>query len=175
MERVEIESQVMLYLDRVIDLKLELSEDDSVYTLPYLREKLTTCSRQLELASDIGMALTKIQIELRRLVSSKSGLVSIKTMEWRATEEYLKQPSAIRTAWLSQKVMKEHIDFVEWESSLKMVLEVKEAVSEKMTILKRLDSDLRLQTKLLEMAPPEAQGPTGEWEPGAEVEELNIS
>ena len=154
----------MALLDDAMDMKLGLSEDDSDYNIFFIREKVTKCATYQERISDVMMRLTRVSIEVQKVAHGKKLALTFETNEVRDGLEYKELPQNEKTGWLQNK-LKEATDVAEsWNTLKRVVSEVKEAVSERASTLKRLDSDLRLHTKLLEMSNEEGRGassPTG--------------
>ena len=57
-----MEIRILAILEQAMNLSLGLNEEDSAYDLHFISEKLTVCSKHLEVLSDLSMELTKIMI-----------------------------------------------------------------------------------------------------------------
>lgn len=137
-------------LDRACSLSLNLSGDESVYGLHYIGEKLAQCASGLETLSDISMSLVKVQLELSRQVSELSSLLRSKEMKARLDPAFLDIPRSGQTVWIQQKVEVCRRELEEWQLTSTWVSEIRAAVNDRIALFKRLDSDIRLQHKLLE-------------------------
>lgn len=171
-----LEERILGLLDTATGMQLGLSEEDSDYTLDFLKKKLAMCSYYTERLSDIMMELTKISLEATRISSSKNNLLSLKHNELKASSTYSEQPRDKKTSWLESQLGTYRGEAERWNMLRRVVSEVKDAVGERGQTMKRLDSDLRLHSKLLEMTPPGARGaaaPTGFQ--GSSSDELDIN
>lgn len=146
----EIESEIMSLLDDATDMKVGLSEDDSIYDLDFISEKLARISVYQERLSDIQMRLTRFTMEVRRVFSRKASIHRLKERELKGGQEYGKIPRAEKSLWLSTQLEKTREAAEEWKILGQLVSEVKEAVAERAATIKRLDSDIRLHTKIYE-------------------------
>jgi len=116
------------------------------------------CSTYQERISDVMMKLTKVSIEVQKVAHGKKLELLFKTNELKDSKEYKELPRNDKTAWLQVQLSKTQDEAESWNSLKRVVSEVKEAVGERAQTLKRLDSDLRLHTKLLEMSNEEGRG-----------------
>lgn len=131
-------------------MKLDLSEDESVYNLTYIANKVAKCARYQERLSDMVMELTKIQIPLTQLLADAHASLRRKTEELKSSEEYENQARSDKTNWLSNQLEADRDTEIKWSALKTAVSQVKEAVVDRASTMKRLDSDLRLQSKLYE-------------------------
>jgi len=145
-----LEERVMFLLEDATNMTLGLSADDSEYNLTFIREKVAKCSTYQERISDVMMKLTKVSIEVQKVSHGKKLELLFKTNELKDSKEYKEAPRNEKAAWLQTQES--------WNTLKRVVSEVKEAVGERAQTLKRLDSDLRLHTKLLEMTNEEGRG-----------------
>lgn len=127
-----------------------LSEDDSVYDLHYISGKLALLSSHLETLSDIQFSLTKISLEVRRKVGALKSLLTVRERELKGGLEYIETPRDQKSVWLGNQLQELRELFEGWQFTERMVSEIREAVDDRSGILKRLDSDLRLHSKLYE-------------------------
>jgi len=160
----DLEERVMALLDDAMSMSLGLSEDDSLYNLIFIREKVAKCSTYQERISDVMMKLTKVSIEVQKVAHGKKLELLFKTNELKDSKEYKEAPRNEKTAWLQTQLMGAQDEAESWNTLKRVVSEVKEAVGERAQTLKRLDSDLRLHTRLLEMSNEEGRGASS---PGA--------
>ena len=57
------------FLDKVIGMTMNLTEDDSEYGLEYIGQKLTKVAAYLEQLGDVSIQLSKISLEVTRQLS----------------------------------------------------------------------------------------------------------
>lgn len=146
----ELEIEVLSLFDQASDLRPVMSEEDSAYDLVYISEKLAKCSSFMEKLSDIQIKLTKIALGATRANHNGSYLLKLKIEELKASEECEALPRSKRNYWLQQKTVQAKEELNDWNHLNRLVSEVREAVSDRVQMMKRLDSDVRLHQKLLE-------------------------
>jgi len=149
---------VMVLLDDAMEMTVGLSEDESVYNLMFIREKVAKCASYQEKISDVMMKLTRVSIEVQRIAAGKKLSLLNKKNTLKGSDEYKDLDRNDKTAWFQEQLIEEQDSAEEWNTLKRVVSEVKEAVSERAQTLKRIDSDLRLHTKLLEMSNEEGRG-----------------
>lgn len=137
-------------LDRAMGMNLGLSEDDSVYGLTYIGQKLTQCAAGMEVLGDMSIRLSKISLEVTRAVSGKRSHLLTKERQYRSDPKYLEGDRNEKTGWLQGKLEVFRIELEDWELTHQFLAEIRGAVNERIQLFKRLDSDIRLQHKLLE-------------------------
>lgn len=150
----EIELWLLTELEFVESLKIGLSDDSSVYQKEFIQQRLAKCSHAQEQVSDRMMQLTRISIEVLKVLGAKEASLRNLTYQLKASAKYEDQPREKKTAWLMQQLQSTQNEVDRWTSLKRVVSEVKEAVSGRGQDLKRLDSDLRLHAKLLEVGLP---------------------
>jgi len=150
--------EVMSLLDDAMKMVVGLSEDDSQYNLMFIREKVAKCATYQEKISDVMMKLTRVSIEVQRVAAGKKLGLLQKKNTLKGSEEYKAQLREDKAAWYQEQIGADEEAAEEWNTLKRVVSEVKEAVSERAQTLKRIDSDLRLHTKLLEMSNEEGRG-----------------
>lgn len=171
----ELETRVLSLLDDATSMTLGLSEDDSEYSLIFIREKVAKCSTYQERISDVMMKLTKVSIEVQKVAHGKKLELLYKTSELKDGAEYKEMHMHHKTPWLDMQLAEAKDEAESWNSLKRVVSEVKEAVGERAQTLKRLDSDLRLHTKLLEMSNEEGRGASSPTAfTGSSSEEVDI-
>lgn len=146
----EISTRIFRYLDDAMEMKLELSDDDSDYDLHFIGKKLAVCSTYQERLSDIALHLTKIAIEVTRYAAAATSLRNLKSTQLKASEAYSEQPRGERAEWLQNQLREVSEQAETWGQLRTAVSQVKEAVADRAGTMKRLDSSLRLHSKLLE-------------------------
>lgn len=145
------EEVVMGYLHQLMEMKLDLSSEEGDYDIRYIGAKLAMCSSLLEKMGDIQLKLTKISLEVTKVWAGLD--VSLRLMEERlkASDTYQEQPRETKALWLSSSMDSSRDVLVRFTYLRKVVSEVRGALAEKIQMVKRLDSDIRLQQKLLEV------------------------
>jgi len=156
----DLENEVLQLLDDGMNMRLGLSTDDSDYSLHFIRQKVALCSTYQERLSDIMMKLSRISLETTRVASGRHRLLEMKRSELKGSTTYAEQPRDQKTPWLEGKLQELREEAERWSSLKRVVSEVKEAIVERAQTMKRLDSDLRLHTRLIEVQGPEGQGAT---------------
>jgi hypothetical protein len=145
-----IEEFILASLDEALGMELGLSEDDSDYDLNFITSKLAKVSVYQEKLSDMMLRLTRVGLEINRVATTKASALKFRDSKLRNTTEYKNTPSALRGEWLSNQLDDARKDSEQWTLLKSAVSSVKDAVAERASTMKRLDSDLRLQTRLLE-------------------------
>ncbi|HEC60638.1 MAG TPA: hypothetical protein ENI27_00095 [bacterium] len=175
MDIEELNEQVMGLLDDAQAMKIGLTTDESKYNLYFIREKVTRCATYQERISDVMMKLTRVSIEVQRIAMGKKLELMFKTNELKSGDEYKDLSRDEKTSWLQSNLRGAQEETESWISLKRVVSEVKEAIGERANTLKRLDSDLRLHTKLLEMMGEEGRGATSPTAfTGSNSEEVDI-
>lgn len=156
----EVEARVLQLLDDGSSMTLGLTTEDSDYNIDFVRQKLALCSTYLERLSDISMKLTRISVEVTRAARGVSQTLKIRMNQLKATDGYREQSREQKTPWLLSATRGEQEAAERWNGLRSVVSEVKDAIGERAQTMKRLDSDLRLHSKLIELAPQEGRGAT---------------
>lgn len=146
----ELREVLIQTLDQASSLELRLSEDDSAYGLTYIGQKLAKCASYLEQLGDISMSLTRISLEVTRQVSELGSRMKSKERQLRSDPAYVNGSRDEKTPWLQGKLEVFRIELEEWELTRSYLSEIRDVVNERIQLFKRLDSDIRLQHKLLE-------------------------
>jgi hypothetical protein len=147
----QLEEHLMQMFDDALGMEVKLSDSPEIeYDLNYISEKLKRISVFQERLSDIQMKITKITLEVTQQLRAKRSLITLHQKEYRASTEYRNMPVADKTLWLANQLQEETEDVERWELLSKMVSEIKEAVGDRAGTIKRLDSDIRLHSKLYE-------------------------
>jgi len=140
----------MEILDKAASMELNLSEDDSRYDLAFLSEKLAKVSVYQERLSDLQMDLTRMVIFVKSTAKRAESALRAYTTELKLSEPYKDEPRITKTPWLDQQLSERRAEVEKWTDLSFVVSEVKEAVNERQGTMKRLDSDLRLHSRLFE-------------------------
>lgn len=156
----ELEQQVLAHLDDGLSMSLGLTTTDSEYSISFIKEKLILCSTFQERLSDIMMKLTRVSIEATRMGFAAKQRLDLRYNERKSSQDYQDQPREKKTVWLQSAIKDQQEAAERWNALRRVVSEVKDAIGERAQTMKRLDSDLRLHSKLLEMVPPEGRGAT---------------
>lgn len=146
----QLESEATTLLDRALSMRLELSEDDSDYDLHFISQKLAKVGVYLERLSDIQMDLTRTAIVATRQHKTLSARVRIQEKQAKASDEYYSLPTNEKAYWLENRLTDLKEQAGTWAQLAATVSEVRNAVTERATTMKRLDSDLRLHARIYE-------------------------
>lgn len=157
------------WLDKAIAMELKLTEDESEYGLIYIGEKLTKCSAYLERLGEISIQLSRVSLEVTRQCSLKKSLMATKERQFKCEPAYTNGERSEKSGWLTGKLEVFRIELEDWELTNAYLVEIRGAVNDRIQLFKRLDSDIRLQHKLLESkvllgamgSPPGAKGSQG--------------
>lgn len=148
--RDEVEAQLLSYLDDAATLQVGMAEDDSQYTLNFISEKLALASLYQERLGDLGMKIARLSIEVRRASGAAQSLLKLKHRQFKGSVDYQDLPRDEKSLWLEDQLSDYQEDHEGWKLLQSMVSEVKEAVADQANVVKRIDSDLRLHSKLYE-------------------------
>lgn len=133
-----------------MSMQVGLTDDDSDYDLVYISDKLKKVSVYQERLSDIQMMLTRMSLEIIKMARATQGVLNIRERELKATEDYRDTPLNEKALWMANHLGEVGKEAENWRLLSKMVSEVKDAVAERAGTMKRLDSDIRLHTKIYE-------------------------
>lgn len=138
------------YLNDAMEMRLNLSLDAAVYNLNYLSEALAMVSTWQERLSDLQMKVTVMSLEIIQQKRARAAILRSKKNELRASDEYSQVPLNEKAGWLENQLLLVDKEAGDWAEAEAIVLEVKRAISERAGTMRRLDSDLRLHSKLYE-------------------------
>lgn len=147
----ELQDMAESLLDAALSKEIKLSEDDSVYDFDYIRQKLAKLSEAMEWLSDRSIELTKISLEVSRQKSEYNTLLRITTLEYKHSPVYEALSRSERPDWLESKLQDVLKSGEEWSLTAKFLDEVRGVLGDRVQLMKRLDSDLRLQQKLIDV------------------------
>lgn len=176
----EVRELALVQLDKAASFELRLSEEESVYGLVYIGEKLAKTASYLEQLGDVSMQLARISLEVTRQVSELSSLMRSKERTFRMDAIYVNGDRNDKGNWLQGKLEVYRIELEDWQLTHSYLNEIRGAVNDRIQLFKRLDSDIRLQHKLLEAKlGVGAVGRGNEGKefpkiPGGSIEELEI-
>jgi len=146
----KVQERVLEILEAVLPLKIGLSEDDSVYDLSFLSQKLALCSATMEKLSEFQLALTRINMDVINATDYLRIQIGAQERGFKDSDQYKDLPRDQKSAWVHSQVGELKDVLESWQSLKRMVSEVKEAVGERVQTIKRLDSDIRLHKGLIE-------------------------
>jgi hypothetical protein len=147
----DVEKELNDYLDVALACEVKLGDDDSAYDLKFIGQKLHLCSTFTEKLSECTINLTRLSIMVNQVATAKRGLSQVRGGRLRASKEYSDLPRAERAEWLANQLEDDQLEAERWVQLKSAVSHVKEAVADRAQSVKRIDSDLRLQSKLLEV------------------------
>lgn len=137
-------------LDDVMSMEVSLSQKEEDYDFRYIGSKLAVISYYMELLSDKGVMLARDLLTLKQRTVRLRSSLRVRTRELKASPHYVDAPRAEKTDWLEGK-LEETTSKLEFYQGIQEVLsEVKQVVADRVQLMRRLDSTLRLQQKLLE-------------------------
>jgi len=146
----DLELRILQLLDDATSMQVGLTDDDSEYDLNFISDKLKKVSVYQERLSDILMKLTRMSLEIKKRSTTCRSLSLLKEKELKASDGYQEQERSARSYWVENQLSDLRQEAERWEILARMVSEVKEAVAERAGTMKRLDSDIRLHTKIYE-------------------------
>lgn len=146
----DVEERCNMALHETISMELGVSENEEDYSLQYIAEKLAQCSSFLEKLSNLQLSLTRMGLEVVKKTFAVKGLRRVQESTLKSSDEYVSTPRDQKSAWVTTQLslilsVEESCTY-----ATRMVSEVRDAVSDRMQLMKRLDSDIRLQQKILE-------------------------
>jgi len=147
----KINDRLTEILDEAMEFRLDLSEDEAVYDIPYISKKLAQLSTYQEKLRGMTMELTHLAIRVHRRYFSEKSLFELSERKNKYSPEYRNLPRDEKKGWLYEQISEQEASTEKWRV-LKMVLEeVRLAVSNQIGTLNRLNSDLRLHAKLYDI------------------------
>jgi deoxyribodipyrimidine photolyase len=147
----QLNTRLMELLEAALEMRLDISGDDEAYTLKYISEKLAKCSWMLEQLNGFQGELAKIHLELLARKGDVAPYLRMKEKELKASQEYQDLDRNAKGHWLESQLEKVREEVQVWSHLIHVVSEVKETVGERVVTLRRSDSAIRLQIKLLEI------------------------
>lgn len=148
---LKIQQKALSYLDDAESMSVGFKgTEEVVYDLQFITDKLKKVSIFQERLSDLQLKLTRAQIELQQLFSTTKSHLTMKEREFKESDEYKEESRESKTTWLGNQLQSIVDQHEQVKTTLSMVSEVKKAVSDRAQMMKRLDSDLRLHSKLFE-------------------------
>lgn len=148
--QASLRDKAVSIMEQAMDLSVGLTEDDSVYGLVYIGEKLTKCSAYMEQLGDMSINLARMSLDVTRQLSVTKSLMLTKERQFRADPMYVNGERNEKTGWLQGKLEVWRIELEDWELTHAYLVEIRGAVNDRIQLIKRLDSDIRLQHKLIE-------------------------
>lgn len=150
--RVEqIETEALALMTAAGELTIDLSENEEDYDLPYIAAQLAKCSSYGERLADMLAALTQVKIEVLREADRAMNALEIAEAEAEISEIYADyKPASKRAAHIRLAVRTEVDEKRAWKGLDATLREVREDVSRRAEMIRRLDSDLRLHQKIIE-------------------------
>ena len=149
-ERQKIKAGLMEVLDKLDTHVLDLSPDSEEYDLHYISKKLAACTHHQEQLSTLLLNLTRVNLAVTNMNRGASTALELKSRQLKDSEDYKCLPRDEKSTWLAGQLQNLREEADAWIDLRKAVSEVREAVAERASTMKRLDSDLRLHSKLYE-------------------------
>ena len=142
-DKDKIETTLLTWLDEVLETELGISDQDSEYDLIYITQKAAQCAKALETVANVQAKLTRVGLAVTR-AAHKAGVAA------RLYASGVGQDGVPPTEG-EQKHLLEMADAKDtWVYLEKVARETSKAAGDRMQLMRRLDSGLRLQHKLLE-------------------------
>lgn len=146
----ELAAEALRIFNYVQSLRLDLSDDDAMYDLTYIGKMTAMCASIMEKVSDAQMQITKLGLEARKWEHGASLVLREEERKLINGKGYKENPISARKDWLKMQLQPFIQEVEVWDQVSKSINEVKETVNERMSTVKRLDSDVRLHHKLYE-------------------------
>jgi len=145
-----LEDLTSCMLKDVNDLRIEVSSDLADYTIFYVAEKLVCCTSALSKLGDLAASISLWAIEVAGKMSQLKTLIAMKSRDVKSRSDWKSSTRDEREFLLYDaiKVYQEELD--DWELVRVFLSELRILVTTKSQLIKRIDSDLRLQEKLIE-------------------------
>lgn len=150
MEAEQIRKQAEDCLNRAIELRLDLSADEVMYQYDYITDKLAKVASMQETLSDMSLGLTNLSLMVTQKASNLRGLNQLKEAQFKASEEYQALARDKRKGWIDVQLEVLRDEERDWTLTRVFLTEIRKAVDDRIQTMRRLDSDLRLQEKVLE-------------------------
>lgn len=147
---IEFARQFEAAFTEVEAYRLDLSDDESDYDLIYIGQRLAKCSASMEQIGHKLMALVRWGMELRKYQAASKRKLQDTLETLKGSDDLVCIPKAERSDWLKKQSEPQQRDLEAWTELLELLETVSEAARDKMQLMKRLDSDIRLHQKLLE-------------------------
>lgn len=135
----------------VLKMEVGVSGEAEDYTLDYIAQKLARTTQFMERLSYISTSLAQQGIRVVEGVKGAKALLKLKTSEFMECGSYRDHKNKGQgKIWLEAQLAPFHVEASRWETLEKAINQVTNAVAEKTQTLRRIDSALRLQEKILE-------------------------
>ena len=145
----QVEASALEIMAAAGELTIGLSESEEDYDLPYLAAQLAKCSSYGERLADMLAYLTKAKIQVLRELDRATNALEIAAAEDEINYMDFK-PASVRAAHIRLAIREQVDDKRGWKSADTVLREVREDVSRRAEMVRRLDSDLRLHQKIIE-------------------------
>ena len=146
-----VEKVVMRMLQDAQDMELSLSEQDSDYGIEYISQKLAMCSVFTERLASLDIKLVRIQLYVTTSFNKKKWYVTCRESELKSLKEYQDLSRDTKTPWIFSKMRSDMDELEAWKHTSLVVSTVRDVILSRIQVLKRLDSDIRLHQKLLDI------------------------
>lgn len=160
-------------LEEASSIKIDISAEGAAYHRQYISDKVAKISSSLERLNELLMNLTKVSLQARRIQQHYAEIVKFKKINAKVSAEYAECPRDYREKLLSDLLAGDEKELDIWESLYYYITEVKTAIADKAATIRRIDSDLRLQQKLLEVSSDEVPMKTAAFR-GLATEEIDL-
>lgn len=150
-QAAEVRDRLEGYLDAALLQRIGLSEEESVYDIPYIKEKLAKISNISEALSDSQMMATKIHLSVVVQQGEARSRLRLAEEDRRDSGMYKELSREEKTPWISKELAVYRDNEESWSLTLAFSTEVRKQLTDRIQMLRRLDSDLRLHQNLLDV------------------------
>lgn len=168
----DLEAAALRLLDDAESLRIDLSED-ATYDLNFISDNLKKVVTYQGRLGDIQMKLTKIVIATRQASQAAKDRVQASLKDLRASDDYKQVPLNEKGQWLANQLADENKEAAEWKQLEDVVSEIRKAVDRQVGLMRRMDSDLRLHSKIYEARVAAGATSPGSYT-GSSTEDINI-
>lgn len=170
----KIEQECLGLLDQAMSMEVGLDNGEADYDLNFIASKLKAVTIFMERLSDIQIMLTKYTIVVRQQASNCETIHKIAKEQLHVKPEFRNIPAVDRVVLEREQLGETLTTWERWRDVAATLTLVNNAVSDRAGTIKRLDSDLRLHSKLYEQRV--AQGATSPHSfKGASIEEIDVT
>jgi len=146
----ELDKQLKADMAEAVAMNLALPPEASAYDLEFINEKLakvgsymSTLSNMLARHSVINLEVAEVEVNLKNLPREKE-------RELKASPDYDSLPLNQKANWIDRELKSVREENAFWFTLSRTVSEVRRTVLGRMDDMKRLESTIRLQSKILE-------------------------
>jgi len=144
------ETRLLELLEEAASFVVDLPLQEEAYDTSLIVTKLAACAVYMEKLSGYQLEVSIALMSIGKLVRNSKAKLRKQEMDTKDSQAYKQQDRSEKTVYL-EKTVEPFRDELEQHETMRLLLaEAKEGLTEKMNSLRRIDSSLRLQSKLLE-------------------------